>query len=364
MHSQRAGEMLLAETAAWAGSTSERAQALLQTLRPIVPFDGAWLALTDPLGHGYHSLASVDLDGSTVEFLSGPVNARDIEVTGTDRARPPLSPSDLPYPVDELPTWADCLIPAGIHEALAVSLFAPPGPTRRFPRSAVRSPEPPSQIARRRLGRLAPVLAHGIDPMRSIVTAARLVRDATAGAVLHADGGCEPLPGLRGDALLISWISAPCGRQRANRRRADLLELPLAAAAIMFRAGTCAGHRPEGSRRRATGGDGLVLLSRRHGHPRIDPAGTRGTRPSGRWVLERGDGSRAGRGPADGCRPPGAHPGQARRTHQDPRRGPRRTGRSVRSRSDRPVRMRDRAAAPLLATGRLGITSSTTNTDR
>ena len=38
--------------------------------------------------------------------------------------------------------------------------------------------------------------------MRSIIAAARLVRGATAGAVLRADGSCQPLPGLPGDALL------------------------------------------------------------------------------------------------------------------------------------------------------------------
>jgi len=37
--------------------------------------------------------------------------------------------------------------------------------------------------------------------MRSLVTAARLVRDATAGAVLLADGTCRMLPGLQGHAL-------------------------------------------------------------------------------------------------------------------------------------------------------------------
>ena len=72
MRSHQAGELLLAETAASAGTTSERAQALLEVLRRVVPFDGAWLALADPLGHGYHSLATVDLDARTVEFLSGP----------------------------------------------------------------------------------------------------------------------------------------------------------------------------------------------------------------------------------------------------------------------------------------------------
>jgi DNA-binding CsgD family transcriptional regulator len=195
-------ELLLAATAASAGTTSERAQALLEILRRIVPFDGAWLALADPLGHGYGSLASVDLDVSVVDFLSGPLMALDIEVTGTDRARPPLSPSDLPYPAEELPTWAECLIPAGIHEALALALFAPAGRHVGFLALLSGSRRPPSQATRRRLGRLAPVLAHGIDPMRSLLTAAHLVRAATAGVVLCADGGCQALPGLEADALL------------------------------------------------------------------------------------------------------------------------------------------------------------------
>jgi DNA-binding CsgD family transcriptional regulator len=203
MRSLQAGELLLAETAASAGSTSERAQALLEVLHRIIPFDGAFLAFADPLGHGYHSLVTVDLDARTVEFLSGPQVARDIEVTGTDRARQPLGPSDLPYPAEELPTWAQCLIPSGIHEGLGVALFAPGG--RHVGHLAVLSGgrQPPSPAMRHRLGRLAPVLAHGIDPMRSLITAARLVRGATAGVVLRADGGCDALPGLPADVLLV-----------------------------------------------------------------------------------------------------------------------------------------------------------------
>jgi hypothetical protein len=190
MRSHESGELLLAETAASGGTTSERAQALLEALRRVVPFDGAFLAFADPLGHGYLSLVSVDLDARAVEFLSGPQVARDIEVTGTDRQRPPLGPSDLPYPAEELPTWAECLIPSGIQEGLGVALFAPGG--RHVGHLAVLSGsrQPPSPATRRRLGRLTPILAQGIDPMRSLVAAARLVRGATAGVVLHADGGC------------------------------------------------------------------------------------------------------------------------------------------------------------------------------
>ena len=202
MGSNQDGELLLAETAASAGAMSERAQALLEVLRRIVPFDAAWLALADPLSHSYHSLASIDLDVSTVDFLSGPLMARDIEATGADGPRPPLSPSDLPYPAEELPTWAECLIPSGIHEALALALFAPAGRHVGFLALLSGSRQPPSPAVRRELGRLAPVLAHGIDPMRSLLTVARLVRGATAGVVLYADGGCRALPGLQADALL------------------------------------------------------------------------------------------------------------------------------------------------------------------
>jgi DNA-binding CsgD family transcriptional regulator len=203
MRSHESGELLVAETAASGGTTSERVQALLEVLRQVVPFDAAFLAFADPLGHGYHSLVSVDLDGRALDFLSGPQVARDIEVTGTDRQRPPLGPSDLPYPAEELPTWAECLIPSGIQEGLGVALFAPGG--RHVGHLAVLSGsrQPPSPATRRRLGRLTPILAQGIDPMRSLVAAARLVRGATAGVVLHADGGCQDLPGLQADALLV-----------------------------------------------------------------------------------------------------------------------------------------------------------------
>jgi DNA-binding CsgD family transcriptional regulator len=205
----------LARIAASSDPLPERARALLGALRPAVPFDAAWLALADPLRSSYSSLASADLDDGVVDFLSGPLMAHDIEVTGTDRDRPPLSPSDLPYAADELPTWSDCLIPAGIHEGLGVALFAHGGRHVGFLTLLSGSREPPTAAVRRRLAALTPVLAHGIDPMRLLLTTARLVRGATAGTVLRTDGCTEPLPGLDGDPLLTigsAILSAACGR--------------------------------------------------------------------------------------------------------------------------------------------------------
>jgi DNA-binding CsgD family transcriptional regulator len=194
----------LGEIASSAESSPQRALASLQTLRRLVPYDGAWMALADPFSRRYTSLASVDLDEPTLDFLRGTQMAHDIEVTWAHRNRPLLSPSNVPYPVEELRTWADCLIPAGYREALAVPLFELEGRHVGFMALLSRSRQSPSPATRRRLSRLAPVLARSIDPMRSLLTAARMVRGATAGVVLRGDGGTEPLPGLVDHGLLAT----------------------------------------------------------------------------------------------------------------------------------------------------------------
>ena len=52
----------LAEIAGSTGPLPERAQEMLGSLRRLVPFDAAWLALADPMSSSYTSLASTDLD--------------------------------------------------------------------------------------------------------------------------------------------------------------------------------------------------------------------------------------------------------------------------------------------------------------
>ena len=192
----------LAEIAASGDSLSGRAIAMLDRIRRLVPFDAAWLALADPMDGSYASLASADLDEGTLRYLSGPKMARDIAVTQTNRARPPLSPSDLPYPADDLETWAECLIPAGFHEALAVGLFTTEHRHVGFLALLSHAGQPPTPANRRRLQRLTPVLARGIDPFRSLTVTSMLLKGATAGAVLCRDGSPRPLPGLGGDRLL------------------------------------------------------------------------------------------------------------------------------------------------------------------
>lgn len=192
----------LAEIAASADDLPRRSQQLLLALRREVPYDAAWLALAEPVSSAYTSLASVDLDRGTLDRLDGPRTVHDLEVTQADRARPPPRPSGLPYPAAELPTWCECLLPAGIHEALAVGLFDSCRRHVGFLALLYAGNQPPPLAARHRLHELSGVLAHGIDPLRPLAAAARLVRGALAGAVLCSAGSTRPLPGLDGDALL------------------------------------------------------------------------------------------------------------------------------------------------------------------
>lgn len=194
----------LAEAGTGTRAVRERAKDVLEVLVRHVPCDAAWMATVDPTGRGYSTAASANLSRSTVAYLSGPKMARDIELTQADRPRPPLSLSDVPYPAAELPTWAECLLPTGVREALSVALVDQHQRHVGFLTLLYASCRPPAVDARRALHHLVPVVAHAIGPLQHLSAAAQLLDGATAGAVLHQHGACGELPGLDGDGLLTA----------------------------------------------------------------------------------------------------------------------------------------------------------------
>jgi DNA-binding CsgD family transcriptional regulator len=54
------------------------------------------------------------------------------------------------------------------------------------------------------LNRVAGLLAHAVDPLRSVRAIASLVQDANAGAVIYPDGATAVLPGMVGHPLLAA----------------------------------------------------------------------------------------------------------------------------------------------------------------
>jgi DNA-binding CsgD family transcriptional regulator len=194
----------MSEIAVSAAPLPERARGLLDRLHRWAPFDGAWLAVSDPQSHVYATAASTGLSRSVIDYLDGPSSARDLQLTGLTRQQPPVSAGELPIPMDEVATWAECLTPAGFREGLAVALFEPGGHHVGFLGLLSSSREEPSRATRDRLWQLAPLIARGLSPMRSVLATARIVRGATAGAILLRDGSTSALPGLEDHPLLVA----------------------------------------------------------------------------------------------------------------------------------------------------------------
>jgi DNA-binding CsgD family transcriptional regulator len=192
------------EIAAFTTSLPERARGILQRLDRWVPFEAAWLAVSDPRSNAYAAVGSAGLDRCVTDYLDRPATAQEIELTGLNRNQPPVSVAELPVAVDQLPTWAECLCPAGFREGLGVALFEPDGLHVGFLGLLYSSSEPPTPKMRDRLGQLSPLIAQVVSPMRSLLTTARIVQGATAGAVMLQDGTTCPLPGLADHTLLVA----------------------------------------------------------------------------------------------------------------------------------------------------------------
>jgi len=177
----------LARIAASADPLPVRGATMLAALRTAVPFDAAWLGAVDRDGAGCVCLASIDVDDAAAELLAERAAAGGRE----DHSRGERHPS----------SWPDRVDVVGYRTSLVVDLMARGG--RRVGAIALlhRRTEPPTHT-RRRLAELAPVLALGVDPMRSLVATAHMVQGVEAGTVLHDDGSTEPLPGLSGNPLL------------------------------------------------------------------------------------------------------------------------------------------------------------------
>jgi DNA-binding CsgD family transcriptional regulator len=185
----------------------ERARCVVEALMRWLPVEAVWLGLSDPDASTYATVGSSGLDRSVLDYLDRPSVAREIQDAGLARARHPASVTDLATAVADLPTWAESLLPAGFCDGIAVPLVEPGGICLGTLTLLFLGGQPLSPAARGHLARLAPVIARGVSPMRSLLATARLVPEARSGVLLLRDGGGHPLPGLARHPLLAPGSS-------------------------------------------------------------------------------------------------------------------------------------------------------------
>ena len=202
----------VARIAAAPARIEERAEALLEPLRRVVPFQAARICLFDP--ERYEQLTLIS-HGLPAGIYSPAMD--EVELVGPNRSGPPMCLRDLTVPPAEVRIWADWLWPAGFREGVAVALFAPDGRHLGLLSLLTDTATHPTDAARDPIGILAPLIATAVDRIPSVAAAAQVVRDADAGIVLSRAGNALPLPGLPGHPLLTagSAVLAVAARQLA-----------------------------------------------------------------------------------------------------------------------------------------------------
>jgi|tagenome__1003787_1003787.scaffolds.fasta_scaffold20973170_4 hypothetical protein len=210
-----------------------RAEALLEPLRRVVPFQAARICLFDP--EQCENLILIS-QGFPAGVYSPAM--QEVELVGLDRSGPPLRLRDLPMAPTEVPIWAEWLWPAGFREGVAVALYTPDGRHVGLLSLLTDAPAHPTDAARDLIGRLAPLVANAVDLTSSIAAGARVVRDAEAGVILTRPGNALPLPGLPGHPLLTvgSQLLAVVAQHLARGARHDTFLAPYA------RPGTVGSH--------------------------------------------------------------------------------------------------------------------------
>jgi DNA-binding CsgD family transcriptional regulator len=179
----------------------ERAEAILDRLRRVIPFQAARIALLDPELRQHELLNCQGYNDRLRAYMTTREDYDEIESLGLHGATP-LRIQDLPVPPEEILSWMELFRPAGFREGLGVGLVTRDGRRVGLLGLNTDSPAHPSQAAANLLQLLGPSIAHAVDPLRSLAVLARIVQGMTAASVLTRSGRTLPLPGLPTHPLL------------------------------------------------------------------------------------------------------------------------------------------------------------------
>ncbi len=179
----------------------ERADAILDSLRQVIPFQAARIALLDPELRQHDLLSCRGYNDRIRAYMTTRADHDEIESLGL-HGTAPLRVQDLPVPAEEIRSWMELFRPAGFREGLGVGLVIGDGRQVGLLGLTTDDPAHPSPAACNLVQLLAPTIAYAVDPLRSLAVLARIVRGMTAATVLTMSGGTLPLPGLPTHPLL------------------------------------------------------------------------------------------------------------------------------------------------------------------
>jgi DNA-binding CsgD family transcriptional regulator len=193
----------LGKIASGRGDLQQRVDAVLDSLRRLVPFQAAVISMFDSDHRVHVPVVCTGYDDATYGYITSRAHIDEVEMLGFTRSRSAMRLRDLPVPREQIRGWVEYLQPAGFREGLGVGLFSSDGRHLGLLGMNTDTAAHPTEASRDLIGKLAPLIANAIDPVQSIMKSAEIVCDAEAGIVLTGgDGDPQPLPGLPAHPLL------------------------------------------------------------------------------------------------------------------------------------------------------------------
>jgi hypothetical protein len=207
----------MARIAELAGRVEQRADALLESLRGVIPYAAAWIAVRDPETRIHRRVGS---DGDTeplLRYFALPEADVEVEELGLNRSQPPVPASALPVPLADTRAWGDFLLPAGFNDGVAMALFTDDG--RHLGFLSILTGDSRLQIGSYSglLADVRPIVARALDRLPSFAAAAQLTQDVMGGIALTRGDRAVRVPGVPLHPLLVEG-SAPLAVARMHAR--------------------------------------------------------------------------------------------------------------------------------------------------
>ncbi len=184
------------------GSADERAQAVLDELHTLIPFEAAEISCVNPLTGQIEEVAATGYSDEVLDGLRSQRFLDLMDLLGLQESGRPIRMKDLPG--DPLDNWAvsDLLIPAGYAEGMTMALRTPDGRFTGVLNLSTTSTSHPSDIARDAVAQLCSALGTLTDPMRAGRWLAMLLGSDSTAVGLGTEGHVIPLPGIQAHPLL------------------------------------------------------------------------------------------------------------------------------------------------------------------
>ncbi len=180
----------------------ERARAVLEALRAIVPYAHAEIAYDDPFTGSRRLLANAGYSAKVLDHLHGNEFASGLAELHLFEAGRPACMRDITSDKLLVRSIADVLLPAGYREGLSMCLRTQDGRVTGLLNLSTDDPAHPTDAARAAIGALCATLANVADATQSARVLLDLVEPAAAAIALNHDGTIASVPGVPGHPLL------------------------------------------------------------------------------------------------------------------------------------------------------------------